>query len=49
MIKLRQARVAQQEFEGSAKNKYWEGRRIKAAETLQKMQDLEALRGEMSC
>ena len=45
----RAARQARAELDGSAKNKYYEGRRIKAAETAQRWRDLEALRGDLSC
>ena len=42
------ATAARVEFDGSAKNKYWESRRIKAIETAQRLADLETLRS-MSC
>lgn len=42
------ARTARVEFDESARNKYWESRRIKAIETAQRLADLESLRS-MSC
>ena len=45
----RAARTARLAFEEADKNKFWEGRRIKAVETAQRVHDLVALRGDISC
>ena len=48
-LAARAARKARAEFEAAARNKYWEGRRMKMVESAQQLETLQSLQGDMSC